>query len=156
MSGRLKDEIKQRKPFASKEVEAVLNIVRTADGLSRKGAELLKAGGLSGTQYNVLRILRGAGSDGCACREIGERMVTHDPDITRLLDRMERNGWVTRARDGQDRRVVSVRITKEGLKLAEEFEAPLLALHKQVMRGLNAKDLEQLIELLEKVRANCA
>src|SRR5690242_4320539 len=113
MSGRLRDELKQRKHFASQEIEAVLNIVRTADQIHRKVAELLKPGGLSGTQYNVLRILRGAGPDGASCREIGERLVTHDPDITRLLDRMERNGWVIRARGEADRRVVSTRITKD-------------------------------------------
>jgi DNA-binding MarR family transcriptional regulator len=99
MARDLQSEIKQRKPFQVREEELYLNIVRTADLLGRKGVELLKEADLSPNQYNVLRILRGAGAEGLACGEIGERMVTRDPDITRLLDRLEKRELVKRSRD---------------------------------------------------------
>jgi DNA-binding MarR family transcriptional regulator len=152
MGGRLKAEIKQTKPFASLELEALLNLERTADLMMRKATEVLKTVDLSPTQYNVLRILKGAGPDGLACREIGERMVTKDPDITRLLDRMEERGLVMRARDSKDRRVVTSRITAKGAKLAEEMEQPLLKLHAQMIGHLGEKKLQTLVDLLELVR----
>ena len=152
MGGRLKTEIKQSKPFASLELEALLNLERTADLVMRKTAGALKSAELSPTQYNVLRILKGAGPDGLACREIGERMITKDPDITRLLDRMEDRGLVVRARDEKDRRVVTSRITAKGAKLAEEMEQPLLKMHKQVIGHLGEKNLQALVDLLEMVR----
>ncbi len=99
MAGRLQTEIKQRKPFAGTEVEAFLNLQRTADALARALAEVLKPAGLSGPQYNILRILRGAGPGGLACREICQRMVTRDPDMTRLLDRLEAGRQIERAPD---------------------------------------------------------
>jgi DNA-binding MarR family transcriptional regulator len=152
MGGRLKAEIKQTKPFASLELEALLNLERTADLMMRKATEALKTVDLSPTQYNVLRILKGAGPDGLACREIGDRMVTKDPDITRLLDRMEDRGLVMRARDSKDRRVVTSRITSKGAKLAEEMEQPLLKLHEQMIGHLGEKKLQTLVDLLEQVR----
>ena len=108
-------EIKQRKPFQSLEEETLIALARTSDQLGRQLDSVLKQHGLTGTQYNVLRILRGAGKSGLACSEIGERMVTRDPDITRLLDRMERAGLCTRARDQKDRRVIVVRISSKGM-----------------------------------------
>lgn len=152
MSGRLKIEIKQTKPFASLEVEAMINLQRTADALMRSGAETLKPVGLSPTQYNVLRILRGAGVKGLSCCEIGERMVTKDPDITRLLDRMERRGLVERARESQDRRVVTARITAEGARLAAKMIQPLDDSIKRQLGHLGAKRLRALIDLLEQAR----
>jgi DNA-binding MarR family transcriptional regulator len=152
MGGRLKAEIKQNKPFPSLEVEALLNLQRTADLVMRKGAEVLKTSDLSPTQYNVLRILKGAGPGGLACKEIGERMITKDPDITRLLDRMEDRGLVMRTRDDKDRRVVTGRITEKGLKLVAELEQPLQKMHKQVMGHLDEKNLQTLVDLLELVR----
>ena len=119
MSPKLKDEIKQGRPFESLEAEVFLNLMRTADALSRGVEEILKLAGLSHTQYNVLRILRGAGEQGLCCREVAERMITRDPDITRLLDRLERRGLLTRSRDSKDRRVITVRITPAGLKVLE-------------------------------------
>src|SRR5262245_60916712 len=98
MSGRLAAEIKQTKPFASLEAEAILNLHRTASILMQVEAEALKPHGLSLTQYNALRILRGAGSAGLACQEIAERMIARDPDITRLLDRLEKRKLIARAR----------------------------------------------------------
>src|SRR5919108_1101542 len=106
MARRLRMEIHQTKPFASLEEEAFLNLQRTADALLHGLEAALKPAGLSPSQYNVLRILRGAEAEGLACREVGERMVTRDPDITRLLDRLEARGLVMRARDREDRRVI--------------------------------------------------
>src|SRR5579862_7012318 len=99
MGGRLRAEIKQTRPFESLEAEAVLNVQRTADLFFRATSEALKSADLSPTQYNALRILRGAGKEGLACNEVGERMVARDPDITRLLDRLEDRGLVQRERD---------------------------------------------------------
>jgi len=152
MSGRLKQEIKQAKPFPTLEVEAVLNIERTADVLNRSVSELLKTVDLSPTQYNVLRILKGAGDEGMPCGEIGERMVRRDPDITRLLDRMEERAWVARARSSKDRRVVVAHITEKGARLAAQMEQPLLNLHRRQLGKLGEKGLRALIELLETVR----
>src|SRR4051812_18388393 len=118
MAGKLKDEIKKRKAFDSLEQEAFLNLIRTVEKLSEGVSEVLKASGLSPTQYNALRILRGAGAcceeTGIACREVADRMVTRDPDITRLFDRLETRGLITRARNKEDRRVVKTAITDEG------------------------------------------
>src|SRR5215213_3217733 len=106
----LREEIKQTRPFRSPEQEAFLNLQRTADVLmSRMGAVMQDHAGVSPTQYNVLRILRGAGDDGLPCRAVADRMVTRDPDITRLLDRLERDGLISRTRDTRDRRVVLAR-----------------------------------------------
>jgi DNA-binding MarR family transcriptional regulator len=117
MARPLQEEIRQQKPFVSLEQEAVLNVLRTADVLQQRLAAALKPFKLSHSQYNVLRILRGAGPKGLACREISERMITRDPDITRLLDRLEARGLLTRTRAQKDRRVVTARITSEGQRL---------------------------------------
>ena len=98
MLHRLQAEIKQTKPFRSLEDEAYLNVLRTADALLRKEVELLKDYGLSPTQYNALRILRGAGDAGVTCSELSDRMLTKDPDVTRLIDRLETRRLLTRAR----------------------------------------------------------
>src|SRR2546421_705841 len=112
----LAKEIKKTKPFDSAEQEALLNLLRTADVLGREMAQVLAPADLSPTQYNMLRILRGAG-EALACGEIGSRMITAAPDVTRLLDRLERRGLVNRCRGEKDRREVKVRITLAGLKL---------------------------------------
>src|SRR5438552_16243281 len=122
MSGKLAREIKQTKPFSSAEEEAILNIQRTASLLAQAFAETLKPHGLSETQYNALRILRGAGAAGLACQEIAERMIARDPDITRLLDRLEARKLIGRARSKADRRVVVTRITPEGLRLLSALD----------------------------------
>src|SRR5947209_5201246 len=98
MAGKLQQEIRQSKAIRLLEEEATLNIVRTADALVLGLTDLLKPYGLSATQYNVLRILRGAGEDGASCKDVGSRMVTRDPDITRLMDRLEKRGVLTRDR----------------------------------------------------------
>jgi len=154
MTGRLLRELKQTKPFASLEVEAYLNLVRTADQLARDLAALLKPADLTSAQYNVLRILRGAGADGLPCGEIGARMVTYDPDITRLLDRLERRGLVTRSRGQEDRRVVLVRITQAGSTLLakSDLDSKLLEAHKRALGHLGKEELTRLIDTLESVR----
>ena len=154
MTGRLLSEIKQTKPFALPELEAFLNLVRSADALVREVAAVLKPSGLSGVQYNVLRILRGAGAGGLPCGEIAARLVTHDPDITRLIDRLEARGLVVRARDAADRRVVVVRITATGEALAgdNELSRALNDLHRAQFARLEPAHLTQLIDLLELSR----
>src|SRR6185503_1750926 len=117
MSGKLAKEIRQTKAFSSPAEEAILNIHRTAAVLTALFADTLKPFGLTEIQYNALRILRGAGKEGLSCQEIAERMITRDPDITRLVDRLASRGLVERARSEEDRRVVVTRITASGLKM---------------------------------------
>jgi DNA-binding MarR family transcriptional regulator len=152
MAGKLKEEIKQKKPFESLEAEVFLNLQRTTDALMRGMVEALKPAGISATQYNVLRILRGAGEEGLACRDISERMVTRDPDITRLLDRMEAAELVNRSRENTDRRVITARITEKGLRLLEELDESLVQLQKDQLGHLGKNRLKSLIELLEQAR----
>jgi len=153
MTGRARREIRQRKPFRRIEDEAFVNLQRTADALLQGVAAALKPVGLSPAQYNVLRILRGAGPDGLACRQIGERMITRDPDITRLLDRLEERGLVTRNRDRADRRVITTRITEKGLRLLKDLDGPIEHLHVEQLGHLGDQRLRSLIELLEVARA---
>lgn len=148
----LQAELKQKIPFTSREQEAYLSLLRTADALQSRIEVKLKEFGLTGTQYNALRILRGAGTDGLPCSEIGERMITHDPDITRLLNRLEKSGWVSRARDKQDRRVICGRIAAAGLKLLREIDQPIETLGRDLLRHVGQAQLKQLINLLELVR----
>ncbi len=156
MAGRLQTEIRQTKPFGCLEEEAALNLHRTADFLMRELDQALKPMGLSATQYNVLRILRGAGRQGLACRCLAERMLTRDPDITRLLDRLEARGLVARSREGQDRRVITTRITPEGLRLLKALDATIGALPRRQLGHLGPRRLRSLIGLLEQARAERA
>lgn len=147
-------ELKQNKPFTTASLEAFLNVLRTAEALSRPEMELLKGHGLSPTQYNVLRILRGAGQEGLACREIGQRMVKYDPDVTRLLDRLEARGLLTRDRHQEDRRVIVSRITDAGVALLADLDAPIDDLHAKQLEHLGPEKIQALITLLEEARAN--
>lgn len=149
----LQAELKQTVPFGSREQEAYLSLLRTADALQAQVEMWLKEFGLTGTQYNALRILRGAGPNGLPCREIGERMITHDPDITRLLNRLEDRGLVERTRDKSDRRVIFGKVTSAGVKLLREMDAPLEKRGREMLRHVSQEKLKQLIELLELVRA---
>jgi DNA-binding MarR family transcriptional regulator len=153
MSGRLSEEIKQTKPFTSLEAEAILNLQRTADQFTRVLAEALKRMDVSPTQYNALRILQGAGKGGRSCSEIAERMVTHDPDITRLIDRLERRGWVQRIRSDEDRRVVRVRITPKGSKAIADLAPMLSGLERRLLGHFGPERLKLLIDLLEDARS---
>jgi DNA-binding MarR family transcriptional regulator len=153
VAGRLQQEIHQTKAIRLLEEEATLNIVRTADVLMVALAGVLKPYLLSETQYNVLRILRGAGKDGASCKEIGRRLVARDPDITRLMDRLEQRGLVRRERAKEDRRVVAHALTGAGLELVNELDRPIEALNRRVMQHMKAEKLRELIALLEEVRA---
>lgn len=152
MSGKLAAELHQTKPFATLEEEALLNLARTQEYLQQRQAEFFKQYQLTRTQYNVLRILRGAGNDGITCSQVSERMVAADPDITRLLDRLETRGLIARERSKEDRRVVVSRITPDGIALLKTIDKPLTALHKDLMGRLERRDLERLVEVLESIR----
>jgi DNA-binding MarR family transcriptional regulator len=149
---RLQAELKQKIPFASREQEAYLALLRTADALQSNLEAKLKEFGLTGTQYNVLRILRGAGPEGLPCSEVGERMITRDPDITRLLERLQKRGLVERSRGKRDRRVVCGKITAAGLKLLREMDRPVEKCGREMLRHVGQEKLQQLIDLLELVR----
>ena len=152
----LQAELKQKVPFTSREQEAYLSLLRTADALQAQVEAKLKEFGLTGTQYNALRILRGAGTEGLPCREIGERMITHDPDITRLLNRLEGRGFVERTRARHDRRVIYGRITAAGLKLLRELDVPIEKHSREMLHHVGQEKLKQLIALLELVRGGRA
>jgi DNA-binding MarR family transcriptional regulator len=152
MSGRLANEIKQTKPFDSAAEEAVLNIHRTASQVALLVAETLKPYGITETQYNILRILRGAGKDGLSCQEIGARMITREPDLTRLFDRLEKRRLLSRARSAEDRRVVLSRITDQGLQLLADLDPATRNLPKKILGHLSEAQLRTLIDLLEKAR----
>lgn len=149
MAKKLRAEVQQQKPFASLEQEVFLNIQRTADLLDQGLEAVLKPFALTATQYNVLRILRGAGERGLACRELGERMLTHDPDVTRLLDRLERRGLIRRRREVQDRRVINTRITPDGLSLLSQLDQSVMELHRRQLGHLGEEQIRTLIDLLE-------
>jgi DNA-binding MarR family transcriptional regulator len=143
---------KSSRPAVSLENRIFVALLQAADILTQEAEQLVKASGLTGAQYNVLRILRGAEPEGLACRAIGERMISHDPDMTRLLDRMEKHRLITRARQTDDRRVVKTRITRKGLGLLETLDQPVHDLHKRQFRHMSAARLKILFDLLEEVR----
>jgi DNA-binding MarR family transcriptional regulator len=148
----LRHELRQRKPFASLAQEAHLNVGRT-EAVLREGIEqLLKPHGISATQYNVLRILRGAGSSGLCRNEIRDRLLTRMPDVTRLLDRMEEAGLVTRERDTTDRRLVTTRLTDRGRDLVDALDGPVAEEHERRLGHLGEEQLRTLIRLLTLAR----
>jgi DNA-binding MarR family transcriptional regulator len=152
VAGKILKELQQTKPFRHIEEELFLNLQRTADAMMQEIADILKPFGLSPTQYNVMRILRGAGESGITCKEIGARMITRDPDITRLLDRLERRHLVTRNRAKEDRRFVSIHITTEGLALLRELDEPIAERQLALMRHMDKQQLHRIVELLENIR----
>jgi len=154
MARGLQAELKQKVPFRSREQEAYLSLLRTADALEASVEAKLKEFGLTGTQYNALRILRGAGAEGLPCSEIGERMITRDPDITRLLNRLQKRGLVKRAHAETDRRVIHGKITRTGLKLLREMDEPVERHNRAMLKHVGREKLRQLIELLELVRGD--
>ena len=142
---------KQRRAGCPEEA-AFLELLRTTDMLSRGLIHILKAEDLSATQYNVLRILRGS-PEGLPCGEIASRMITRDPDITRLLDRLEKRGLISRCRETKDRRMVMARITSEGLKLVGRLDEPVEEGHRKQLGHLGRERLRALTELLQASRA---
>jgi MarR family transcriptional regulator, organic hydroperoxide resistance regulator len=133
------------------EDQAFVALLKTADALGQQAEHLLKANDLTAAQYNVLRILRGAEPEGLACSDIGERMISHDPDMTRLLDRMEKRSLITRQRQTDDRRVVKTRITSKGLDFLRRLDQPVRELHKRQFRHIPAARLKALAVLLEQI-----
>ena len=149
---KLQDEIRQTKPFRCAEEEAYLSIVRTAAILEHTLAQALKPFDITPTQYNVLSILRGAGSEGLCRNEVGGRLVTAMPDVTRLLDRMEDQGLIVRERSTSDRRVVSTKLTKKGLDLVGKLDAKVVEVHEKQFRGIDKRGLKTLIGVLGDIR----
>ncbi len=152
MVTKLQRELKQAKPFSGIEEEVILNVARTAEYLGSRLAEVLKSADLTSTQYNALRILRGAGVDGLTCGDVGERMVTKDSDVTRLLDRLERRGLIQRERPATNRRIVLTRITADGLRLLSELDAPLQDAQRKLLAHMGEQTLKDLNEMLEACR----
>lgn len=154
MPAKLKDEIRQSKPFASLEQEAFLSLGRTWAVLDHAFSEAIKPYGITLTQYNVLRILRGAGEAGLCRADIMQRLIAKVPDATRLLDRLEEAGLIARERGSADRRFVNTTITKAGLKLLASLDEPVQALHRRHLSDLTKSEQRSLIDLLARVRAS--
>ncbi len=152
MPSRLQAELKQTRPFPSKAAEALLSILRTAAVLDHQLGEALKPHGLTHTQYNVLRILRGAGASGLCGREVAERLVASVPDVPRLLDRLEGMRLISRERDPADRRHVTARITQKGLELLDRVLPDLEAVMHARTGRLNQRMLAGLIDGLARIR----
>jgi DNA-binding MarR family transcriptional regulator len=150
--GKLQSQIKQSKPFRSPEEELFLNLLRTSRQFLDDFDRLLRTRELTQPHYNILRILRGAGSGGLPSGEIGERMVGRDPDVTRLLDRMEERGLVSRERRTDDRRIVMTCITAKGQRVLSELDEPIAAMHQRQLGHLTREEIETLDALLERAR----
>jgi len=149
----LREEIKQSKPFTSLEQEALLSIERTAAVLGHAFAEALRRYDVTPTQYNVLRILRGAGPAGLCRNEVRERLVAQVPDVTRLIDRLEEMGLVARERGAADRRLVTTRITRDGLRILDRLEGPVEETHRRLLGHMDERSLRTLIDLLAEARS---
>ena len=149
----IQEDLKQNKPFTGPSQEAYLGLIRAADDLRRRVSSLLEAEGVTLQQYNVLRILRGAGSDGLPTLAIGERMIERTPGVTRLIDRMENKGWVARERCTADRRRVWCRITGQGLALLKPLDTPVNELDDILLEALDHEELARFIDYLDRIRA---
>lgn len=148
------EEIKQSKPFRNRSQELYLALLRTADDSRRFISRVLEPEGITLQQYNVLRILRGAGQEGLPTLAIGERMLERTPGVTRLIDRMVRKGWVTRERCTDDRRRVWCRITATGLELLGRLAAQVEAVDDTFLDVLDASEIEELLAYLDRLRAH--
>ncbi len=149
----LQDALKRTRPFRSAAQEAGLSLLRAADAFRRSLTAVVEPHGITMQQYNVLRILRGAGERGLPTLAVGERMIERTPGVTRLLDRLEKDGLVLRTRCAEDRRRVYARITSEGLAILERIDGPLAETEDRVFRGFDADALHDLVHLLERVRS---
>jgi DNA-binding MarR family transcriptional regulator len=148
---KLQHELKKKRPFDVPEQEAALSVLRTSDQLQIRFARLLREHGLTPSQYNVLRILRGEGKP-LPILEIASRTITVVPGITGLIDRLEQAGFVNRLRCAKDRRVIHVALTDHGTRTLAALDEPLIALHRKLLGHLSQAELQELIRLLEKVR----
>lgn len=146
------EELQQERPFTSLEEELMVSLMRTASVLEELFAQTLKPFAISLSQYNVLRILRGAGATGRTCGEIGERLISREPDVTRLLERMEKSGLILRTRSTDDRRVVRTRITPEALDLLAKIDDELLSFNG-LLQPLGTRAIEATLKTLDAVRA---
>lgn len=151
----LKHEIAQVRPFSSVEEEAILNLMRTTDCLHRAFQRKTRDWGITSTQYNVLRILRGSQPQGLTCSAIGDRMITAEPDITRLLARMKALKLIKQQRDKRDRRVVWTQISPAGLELLAKMDPEVTRAPKELLGHMDRKDVAELTRLLELARKNC-
>jgi DNA-binding MarR family transcriptional regulator len=147
----MRSRSKNSSPAAAVENRIFVALLKAADLVGQDAERFLKSEGLSGAQYNVLRILRGSEPQGLPCRGIGDAMISRDPDITRLLDRMEKQDLITRERQTDDRRVVKARITPKGLEILKALDAPVRERHKRQFEHLTSTQLNSLLELLEAV-----
>ncbi|HET9425926.1 MAG TPA: MarR family transcriptional regulator [Gemmatimonadaceae bacterium] len=152
MPSTLREELRQNKPFNSIEQEALLSIVRTSAHLMDRFELFLRPYGITATQYNVLRILRGSEPDGLCRNELRDRMLTRMPDVTRLLDRMEEAGLVERSRDGEDRRMVTSRITKRAMQLLATLDPVVIENEKYFFSGISQEQIQILIDVLDAIR----
>lgn len=148
----LKVEISQGRPFASLEEEAFLNLMRTSDSLNRAFQLKIRGWTVTSTQYNVLRILRGAHPEGLTCSAIGNRMIAAEPDITRLLGRLKALKLIEQRRDRNDRRVLWTYISAAGLKMLDEMEPLILKVPGELLGHMEEAQLSELIRLLEIAR----
>lgn len=148
----LREALKQSKPFESLSQEAFLNLARTYTILSDQLDRVLKPHGLSLTQYNILRMLRGAGRDGLCRNEIGRRLITRMPDVTRLLNRMEEAGLVTRIRSSEDRRLLNTILTKKAVQLVNSLDTQVAKEHKRSLGHMTSLQLSSLVDLLSLAR----
>ncbi len=151
-SGRIQSEIRQGKPFRSKALEVVLSMVRTVDDLKGLADKVVRPHGITIQQFNVLRILQGAGDNGLPTLEIRERMVERSPGITGLVDRLVDKGLITRKRGIDDRRQVQCRITTEAIALLSSLDGPMAAVEDAAMVKLELDELAQLIGMLDRIR----
>lgn len=152
MTPTIQQEIQQQRPFRSRAQEALLSLLRTTDVVKYNLDQVAEKYGVTSQQYNVLRILRGAGSPGLPTLAIGERMIERAPGITRLIDRLEARGLVVRMRGEDDRRQVVCRITPAGLKLLKQMDRPVDEADERALGGLTDAELTRLIRILAKVR----
>lgn len=149
----LREEIRQTKPFASPAQEAILSLYRTTDVLQRNFAQIVEPRGISLQQYNVLRILRGAGKEGTPTLDIADRMIEQTPGITRLLDKLEAKQLVRRERCPEDRRQVLCWITPRALQLLNELDKPLADAAEKATKQLTPAELRSLILIMDRLRS---
>ncbi|MGE4158350.1 MAG: MarR family winged helix-turn-helix transcriptional regulator [Planctomycetota bacterium] len=152
MASKLQKQLKMSKPFENIETEAYINLMRTHSVLTAQANEVFKSMGITQVQYNVLRILKGAGPEGLPTTSISERMITREPDITRLVDRLLKLEWVDKRRCTEDRRVVYVSITKKGMELIQGLHKTLDEFHVSLFKHMSKKDLNALNDLLVAAR----
>lgn len=152
MAGLLQRELNKKNCFDLPEQEVFLSLLRTTSLLENVAERFFREYGLSIATYNVLRILRAAGNDGKTCSQIGEDMVARVPDVTRLVDRLEEAGFVKRARERDDRRVVRVTLMPQGLEVVDKLDGPVLELHRLQLGHLTKSELSELTRLLERAR----